>query len=163
MTLSSAEKLGETRSNTEPAATLASVTRSAYALNMRTILGFLLMLLPITTWAASPDGTWLISQRIAFDVFPCQADLCGKVVWLRNPDLRKDCGRTIVWGLISKSAVEWDDGWLFDPEDGKTYSVNARVDTPDRIIARIYEGMPLFGRTEYLTRIAPNSLAGWCG
>lgn len=130
---------------------------------MRTILGFLLALLPVTAWSASPDGTWLIGQRVAFDVFPCQADLCGKVVWLRNPDLRTNCGRTIVWGLIAKSDVEWDDGWLFDPEDGKTYSVNARVDAPNRIVARIYEGMPLFGRTEYLTRIAPNSLTGWCG
>ena len=112
---------------------------------MRTLVALFLVLLPLVAWANNPDGTWLISQRVAFEVFPCKADLCGRVVWLRNPDLRANCGRTIVWGLIAKSATEWDDGWLFDPEDGKTYSVDARTDTPDRIIARIYEGLPLFG------------------
>ena len=129
---------------------------------MRALAVLLLVLLPHVAWSGNPDGTWLISQRVAFEVFPCQADLCGKVVWLRNPSLRTDCGRTIVWGLVAKSATEWDDGWLFDPEDRTTYRVDARTEAPDRIIARIYEGLPLFGRTEYLTRIAPNSLAGWC-
>jgi hypothetical protein len=47
---------------------------------------------------ANPDGTWLVNQRVAFDVFPCRDALCSRIVWLRNPALRTTemCGRTIV-------------------------------------------------------------------
>ncbi|HEY7581309.1 MAG TPA: DUF2147 domain-containing protein [Acetobacteraceae bacterium] len=111
-----------------------------------------------------PDGTWLVSQRVAFDIFPCRDALCGRIVWLRNPALRTStmCGRTIVWGLTSAGPSQWDDGWFFDPENSQTYNVSARVETIDRISARIYRGIPLFGRTEILTRISARSLPGWC-
>ncbi len=111
-----------------------------------------------------PEGTWLISQRVAVDIFPCRNALCGHVAWLRNPALRTPemCSRTIIWGLTSEGPAEWGDGWFFDPEDGGTYNVSARVETIDRISARIYKGISLFGRTEILTRIAPRSLPGWC-
>lgn len=123
-----------------------------------------LLVVPFTAWADNPDGTWLVSQRIAFEIFPCRDDLCGKIVWLRNPQLRTsaNCGRTIVWGLTATSPTEWDDGWFYDPENGKTYNVRAHADSPDRITARIYDGIPFFGRTENLSRIAPHSLEGWC-
>ena len=111
-----------------------------------------------------PDGTWLVSQRVAFDIFPCKNALCGRISWLRNPALRTStmCGRTIVWGLTSAGPSQWDDGWFFDPEDGETYRVSAHVETIDRISARIYRGIPLLGRTEILTRISARSLPGWC-
>jgi uncharacterized protein (DUF2147 family) len=111
-----------------------------------------------------PDGTWLVSQRVAFDVFPCKDALCGRIAWLRNPALRTRsmCGRTIVWGLTSAGPAQWDGGWFFDPENGATYRLSAHVETIDRIAARIYSGIPLFGRTEILTRISARSLPGWC-
>lgn len=111
-----------------------------------------------------PDGTWLVSERVAFDIFPCKGALCGRIAWLRNPALRTTtmCGRTIVWGLTAAGPSQWDDGWFFDPEDGQTYNVSAHVETIDRISARIYRGIPLFGRTENLTRISAHSLPGWC-
>ena len=124
----------------------------------------LLLVMPFTARAGNPDGTWLVSQRVAFDIFACQAAFCGKIVWLRDPRLRTsaNCGRTIIWGLTATSPTQWDDGWFYDPENGTTYSVKAHADSPDRITARIYAGIPMFGRTESLTRIAPHSLEGWC-
>jgi uncharacterized protein (DUF2147 family) len=112
-----------------------------------------------------PDGTWLVSERVAFDIFPCHDALCGKITWLRNPTLRTPemCGRTIIWGLTSDGPSQWNGGWFFDPENGATYNVSAHVDTVDRISARIYRGFPVFGRTETLTRISAHSLKGWCG
>ena len=79
---------------------------------------------------AVPDGTWLVNQRVAFDVFSCQNALCGRIVWLRNPALRTSemCGRTIIWGLTSDGPAQWDGGWFFDPENGATYNVSARVE-----------------------------------
>ena len=114
---------------------------------------------------AVPDGTWLVNQRVAFDVFPCKNALCGRIVWLRNPALltAEMCGRTIIWGLTADGPAQWNDGWFFDPENGATYNVSARVETSDRISARIYQGFSMFGRTEILTRIASRSLPGWCG
>jgi uncharacterized protein (DUF2147 family) len=111
-----------------------------------------------------PDGTWLVAERVAFDIFPCHNALCGRITWLRNPALRTPemCGRTIVWGLTSDGPSQWNDGWFFDPEDGATYNVSAHVDTTDRISARIYRGVPIFGHTEVLTRISAHSLPGWC-
>jgi uncharacterized protein (DUF2147 family) len=114
---------------------------------------------------AVPDGTWLVNQRVAFDVFSCRNTLCGRIVWLRNPALRTSemCGRTIIWGLTPDGPTQWNDGWFFDPENGATYNVSARVESNDRISARIYRGFSMFGRTEILTRIASRSLPGWCG
>jgi len=114
---------------------------------------------------AVPDGTWLVSQRIAFDIFPCKDGLCGRIVWLRNPALRTSemCGRTIIWGLNQDGPSQWGGGWFFDPENGSTYNVTAHVENHDRISARIYRGVSLFGRTEILTRITARSLSGWCG
>jgi uncharacterized protein (DUF2147 family) len=114
--------------------------------------------------AAVPDGTWLISQRIALRIFACNRALCGRIVWLRNPTLRTPsmCGRLIVWGLVADSPTSWSGGAFFDPENGTTYNVSADQEAPDRISARIYSGLALFGHTEILTRIADNSLAGWC-
>jgi uncharacterized protein (DUF2147 family) len=114
---------------------------------------------------ADPDGTWLVSQRVAFDIFPCRDALCGRIVWLRNPALRtaEMCGRTIIWGLTADGPAQWGNGWFFDPEDGDTYSVSAQVETRERMSARIYKGIAMFGRTEVLTRIASRSLPGWCG
>ena len=99
------------------------------------------------------------------DVFPCQNALCGRIVWLRDPALRTPsmCGRTLIWGLTSDGPAQWDGGSFFDPENGATYNVSARVETADRIAARIYRGIALFGKTEILTRIASHSLPGWCG
>jgi uncharacterized protein (DUF2147 family) len=114
---------------------------------------------------AVPDGTWLVSQRIAFDMFPCRDGLCGRIVWLRNPALRTSemCGRTIIWGLNRDGPSQWGGGWFFDPENGATYNVSAHVENRDLISARIYRGVSLFGRTEILTRITARSLSGWCG
>jgi uncharacterized protein (DUF2147 family) len=65
--------------------------------------------------------------------------------------------------LTADGPAQWGNGWFFDPEDGDTYSVSAQVETRERMSARIYKGIAMFGRTEVLTRIASRSLPGWCG
>ncbi|HET7882566.1 MAG TPA: DUF2147 domain-containing protein [Acetobacteraceae bacterium] len=112
-----------------------------------------------------PDGTWMVSQRIAFDIYPCQNALCGRIAWLRNPTLRTstNCGRLLLWGLTQDGPAQWAGGRFFDPENGATYDVSATIETADKISARIYSGIALFGKTEILTRIASRSLPGWCG
>jgi hypothetical protein len=67
---------------------------------MRYNVMVLAILAPLAGFAADmPNGTWLVDQEIAFDLFPCQDAACGKVVWLLDPSLRTLCGRVIIWGL----------------------------------------------------------------
>jgi uncharacterized protein (DUF2147 family) len=116
------------------------------------------------TDAPLPDGTWIVSNRVAIEVFDCRQAFCGRVVWLRQPTLRTPdtCGRTIVWGLTPAGPSRWTDGTFFDPEDGDTYNLTATLRPDGTISARIYAGIALFGKTEVLRRIVPRSLAGWC-
>jgi uncharacterized protein (DUF2147 family) len=65
-------------------------------------------------------------------------------------------------GLTPDGPSQWNGGWFYDPKGDKTYNLKAHVENHDRISARIYKGIPLFGRTELLNRIESHSLAGWC-
>jgi Uncharacterized protein conserved in bacteria (DUF2147) len=114
--------------------------------------------------AATPEGAWVVSDRVAIKAFDCSGLLCGRVAWLRNPALRTKemCGRTIVWGLAPDGPARWSNGWFFDPENGSTYNLSAELQSADTIIARIYKGISLFGRTEILKRIPERSRRGWC-
>jgi uncharacterized protein (DUF2147 family) len=111
-----------------------------------------------------PEGTWIIADRVALQLFDCDRLLCGRVVWLRNPALRTEamCGRTIVWGLKMTDPGEWSGGWFFDPEDETTYNVSAQMQGDDRMTARIYKAVSWLGRTEILTRIRSDGRPGWC-
>jgi uncharacterized protein (DUF2147 family) len=123
-----------------------------------------------TSWPAggaraeTPDGTWIISDRVAIQVFGCENLFCGRIAWLRQPNLRTPqmCGRTIVWGLTQTAPGQWSDGSFFDPENSTTYNLSAALQPDGTISARIYDGIALFGRTEILRRIDPHSLSGWC-
>jgi len=114
---------------------------------------------------ASPvDGTWLVADRMAIALYACENSICGRVVWVKNPALRTSniCGRTVVWGLTPDGPSRWANGWVFDPEDGRTYHLFAWRRSDDLIQARIYAGWQVFGKTEILRRIANRSLAGRC-
>jgi uncharacterized protein (DUF2147 family) len=130
--------------------------------------------------AAVPQGVWLIDGKVAVQIFDCEGLLCGRILWLRiprdpqgkfvtdknNPDpaLRKRrlCGLTILWGLRSTGPNRWGDGWFYNPDDGRTYSISAKLESPDVIAARIYVGFPLFGETKTLLRVAHGTSAGGC-
>jgi len=112
----------------------------------------------------TPEGAWIVSHRVAIQVFECSGSLCGRIAWLRNPALRTSemCGKTIIWGLTPDGPAHWSNGWFFDPENRSTYNLSAELQSANRILARIYKGVSWFGRIEILTRIPPRSLQGWC-
>jgi uncharacterized protein (DUF2147 family) len=130
--------------------------------------------------AEVPDGTWLFANRVAVEVFECSGLVCGRIVWLLrprtpagqpdvdrlNPDPtlrhRPLCGLTIIWGLQPDGAGHWSNGRLYDPQDCNTYDVTAERIASDSISARVYRGVPLFGRTEILIRDPQLNLDGRC-
>jgi uncharacterized protein (DUF2147 family) len=131
-------------------------------------------------WAAVPQGVWLIDSKVAVQIFDCSNLLCGRILWLQtprdpqgqldrdknNPDpalrQRRLCGLTIFWGLHPEGSDRWGGGRFYNPDDGKTYNVSAELRSADLIVARIYLGIPLFGQTKFLHRVAHGTSEGWC-
>lgn len=95
----------------------------------------------------------------------------GKLVWLkfpndeetgkpktdkRNPDatLRSHptLGLEILKGFTFNGDDTYDDGTIYDPKNGKTYSCKMTLDG-ERLRIRGYIGISLLGRTEVWTRV----------
>jgi uncharacterized protein (DUF2147 family) len=130
--------------------------------------------------SAGPQGVWLIDSKVAVQIFDCGTLLCGRILWLEtprdpqgrldrdknNPDpalrQRRLCGLTIFWGLRSTGPDRWGGGWFYNPDDGKTYNIEAELTSAGTIIARIYVGIPLFGETKTLHRVPHRTSRGWC-
>jgi uncharacterized protein (DUF2147 family) len=94
----------------------------------------------------------------------------GKIVWLKEPlkngkpkvdDLNPDPKKQAVplLGLqILKNFVydaddkEWEDGTIYDPKNGKTYSCNMTLDG-NNLNVRGYVGISMLGRTGVWTKV----------
>ena len=118
--------------------------------------------------------------RVAVQIFDCARLLCGRIVWLQHPRdaagrlvhdksspdavlrQRPLYGQTIIWGLQPAGPDRWRNGWLYNPDDGKTYRLSAQLSAADAMIARIYLGIPLFGETWTMRRVPLLDSEGWC-
>lgn len=133
-----------------------------------------------TVAAAGLPSVWLTKSDVAIQLFDCGSMICGRVIWILapldseglpkrdklNPDpalrKRQDCGQTIIWGLRPTAPNQWEDGWFYNPDDGRTYRLDADLEPPDQIKAHIYVGLPLFGVTGTLIRVPRGISKGWC-
>ncbi|MFN5760608.1 MAG: DUF2147 domain-containing protein, partial [Sphingobacteriales bacterium] len=57
-----------------------------------------------------------------------------------------------VWGFTYTSKGVWDDGNIYDPKNGNTYSCTIKLTNPNTIEVRGYIGVSLIGRTDVWTR-----------
>jgi uncharacterized protein (DUF2147 family) len=138
------------------------------------IIGFILF---AATYALAEDaetspllGEWFTEgEESVVEIYESDEAYCGKIVWLKeptypdgsektdssNPDEsmrdRKIVGMDIVWGFQPKRKNTWTAGKIYDPNNGKTYSCNAKL-KGDKLSIRGYVGAPLFGRTTVWTR-----------
>ena len=75
-----------------------------------------------------------------------------------NPDTalqdRPIMGLPILTGFDPGDAANvWDDGQIYNPEDGETYnSVMSLKDGGDKLEVRGYVGLPIFGQSQVWTR-----------
>jgi uncharacterized protein (DUF2147 family) len=53
---------------------------------------------------------------------------------------------------MKKSDSQWENGTVYDPKSGKTYSCLMELPEPDKIVVRGFIGVALFGRTYIWTR-----------
>lgn len=120
-------------------------------------------------------GPWLSEQEeVIVEFYPCGDEVCGRIAWLAKPykksgEIKRDdenpdpalrdrlwCGIQVIDGLESDGDGSWEDGQVYDPKSGNTYSLEAKVKGADRLKLRAYVGLTIFGRTETWARPAPD-------
>ena len=126
--------------------------------------------------AADVVGVWLNEDKDAHvDIYQDGDKFFGKIVWLKTPidsltnkpkldtknldeSLR---ARPVMGMLLLKDFVfdgddEWEDGEIYDPKSGKTYSCYMEFpddDNMNNLKIRGYIGISLLGRTTYWTKV----------
>ena len=116
--------------------------------------------------AGGVGGLWLDRDgKAGIEVAPCGQELCGNIVWLKdpldprgkpwtdmlNPDTKKRsrpvCGMQIIWGLKSGANGVWRDGYVYDPEEGKTFNVELSLADQSTLKVFGYAGVKLLSET----------------
>jgi uncharacterized protein (DUF2147 family) len=127
-------------------------------------------------------GTWLTASGIAqVRIGPCpdpaNGAICGLVVGLINPKgpdgnavapdmatdyrnadpalrTRKVIGMPLIWGFKKTSDPNaFDDGHVYNGENGKTYNANISLQLDGKLRLRGYVGTPMLGETQLWTRV----------
>ncbi|MDX5345744.1 MAG: DUF2147 domain-containing protein [Hymenobacteraceae bacterium] len=142
-----------------------------YVLNL-----LLLMLLTSAAFAQkgkndAPLGIWTNEEKEArFEIYECGDKLCGKIVWLKEPNRNgkpkvdeqnpeKSQRNRPIQGMVFMKGFEydedgkWDDGTIYDPKSGKTYSCYMKMIGKDKMEVKGYIGLSLIGRSQIWTRV----------
>lgn len=120
-----------------------------------------------------PVGLWIDhTGRGAVEISQCGTDLCGRIVWLKDPHdkqgrplvdaLNEDkrmrdrpiCGLQIIGGLKLQRDGSWDNGWIYDPEQGESFDVEVRMRGTDGLQVKGYKGLKFLSETFQWKRAA---------
>lgn len=146
--------------------------KKIFALALATVL--ILLLTPNRSLMAGGNdaviGRWYTTDKGGIvEIYQCGDELCGRIVWLKDPNFedgkpktdlnnpdenkRQDpiIGLNMLKGFEADGTNKWDNGTIYDPKNGKTYSCKMELDG-DVLSVRGYIGFSLFGRTETWTR-----------
>jgi uncharacterized protein (DUF2147 family) len=131
---------------------------------------------------SSVMGTWLTASgkaqvRIGPCADPASGPICGFIVGLINPKgpegvvvapevatdyhnvdpalrSRKVLGMPLIWSFKKTSEPNaFEDGKIYNGENGKTYNANITLQPDGKLRLRGYVGSPMFGETQIWTRI----------
>jgi uncharacterized protein (DUF2147 family) len=118
----------------------------------------------------SPVGIWK-NDDATFEISENQGKLSGKIIAMRepqtpegkdktdihNPDAAKRqrpiIGLVFLSGFTQKSQTRWENGTIYDPKSGNTYSSSMELDGPEKLNMRGFIGISLIGRTDVWTRV----------
>lgn len=98
--------------------------------------------------AEEVNGVWLVeSGNARVEVYDCDDNKCGKIVWLKEPNdengvpkldvnnedealrSRPIMGLVMLEGMVADGPTRWEDGTIYNGEDGKTY--NSKMELSD--------------------------------
>lgn len=125
--------------------------------------------------AGGVTGLWLDSDgKAGIEIAPCGGEMCGNIVWLKdpldpkgkawtdllNPDTSKRgrtvCGLQIIWGLKQGANGTWEGGYVYDPEEGKTFNVELSLKDASTLSVFGYAGVKLLSETMLWKRLPSN-------
>ncbi len=155
---------------------MISLSNSYRSINLTVVLGGILLACtsPYALAQSASDvlGEWYTEdQKAKVEIYQCDDNYCGKIVWLKepaNPDgspkldaenpneslrSRQIIGTNILTGLEYEGDGEWEDGEIYDPESGKTYSCLMELEEGDTLEVRGFVGLSLIGRSQTWTRV----------
>lgn len=120
-------------------------------------------------------GVWLNEDKDAHvEIFNKGGKYFGKIVWLKNPNednkdtpnlddknedeslrTRPIMGLQLLTDFVFDGDDEWEDGEIYDPKSGKTYScyIEFHDDNRNELKVRGFIGVSLIGKTTYWTRV----------
>ncbi|HOJ03548.1 MAG TPA: DUF2147 domain-containing protein [Bacteroidota bacterium] len=118
-------------------------------------------------------GTWLVQDKNAkVEIYKRGSKYYGKIVWLKEPNdeqgkakvdkenpeeklrSRPILGLEMLRGFVYDEDYVWEDGEIYDPKNGKTYSCKMTLtDKGNTLDVRGYIGISLIGRTQEWTRV----------
>ena len=128
---------------------------------------------PALAQEPGPVGRWLTEGgKSQVEIARCGDRLCGRIVWLNEPldeagkpktdknnpaeaeRSRPILGLQLLAGFIksAEAADRWEDGTIYNPEDGKVYKCSLTLQDANTLRVRGYVGVPLFGKTQVWTR-----------
>lgn len=88
--------------------------------------------------------------------------LCGRVVWLKDPEHKsvsgkRICGTQVLGDLRKEGRNLWDSGWIYNPEDEERFSAALELANADTLMVTGYLGVKFLGET-FTWRRATTSL-----
>jgi uncharacterized protein (DUF2147 family) len=144
----------------------------------RLLLPLLLLTFVATafTSAENPDavlGTWLNGTKKGhIQIYKQGNKYFGKLAWLsepndektgkpkldvNNPDAKLKARPLLNLNIMQDFAFDgddqWEDGKIYNPEDGKTYSCYMKLNNPNSLYVRGYVGIKALGKTQTWTRV----------
>ncbi|HJR55113.1 MAG TPA: DUF2147 domain-containing protein [Rhizomicrobium sp.] len=136
------------------------------------IFGLMLVSGSAMAQSQTPLGVWLHdNQRIQIEISPCADALCAKIVWLKYPNDARGMPRVdfrnpqaalrdrpllnlrVLEGLRQTGDNSWEDGKIYNPDDGSEYRGRLSIGSDGNLLVRAYLLIPLFGRTFVWTRV----------
>jgi uncharacterized protein (DUF2147 family) len=155
--------------------------KNKLSINFRAMMFGLFSLILLTTTSSfitlpdNPDaivGVWKTGEGTAMvRIYKNGDKYQGKVVWLKEPidpetgkpkldknqtdeaaKKRPVLGLINIWGFVPKENKVWDEGNIYDPKNGNTYSCTIKLINPNSLEVRGYIGVSLIGRTDTWTR-----------
>lgn len=118
-------------------------------------------------------GNWLVQDKKAkVQIFKRSNKYYGKIVWLKEPNdehgkpkhdkenseenlqNRPLMGLELLKDFVYDEDLVWEDGEIYDPKNGKTYSCKMTLSEDGMTLdVRGYIGISLIGRTAVWTRV----------
>lgn len=117
-------------------------------------------------------GHWLVQDKKAkVQIFKRSGKFFGKIVWLKEPNnehgspkldkenpeeklrARPILGLELLRDFVYDEDRVWEDGEIYDPKNGKTYSCKMTLSEDNRTLeVRGFIGISLLGRTQVWSR-----------